>query len=283
MASPVAAITADPGASPAPAAPASPVGAGSPPASPAGTSSDGGSLPSAAESQNIRQLREAYDNLKKEYEPYQKLGKPDDISGNVSIATKITQAAVEAGTALGYQEQEIREALVNDPDGTLAFLRQKQAESAQNQDPTQKLQQLLDKRLKPLEDTFAKEKEAKISSEANTRFNTAFDEGMKSLFKDETLPTEEQDVLYEGALLLLRRDPEAVKALREGKQSDVAKYLTEAKSMLDKYYLGRTQRESKRIPAAGQSAKPNAQTEKLSLSDIANGNFPKTGPLAKYS
>jgi hypothetical protein len=283
MATPVAAITADTtGASPAPTATNTTVSAASTPVSPTGNSSADGSLPSAAESQNLRQLREAYENLKRDHEPYSKLGKPDEISSRVTIATKIEQAAIETGTALGYQEQEIREALLNDPEGTIAFLRKQQSESSANQDPVEKLQQMLDKRLKPFEEQQAQEREVKILSEAQGRFNTAFEDGMKSLFKDDAVPEAEKDILYEGTLMLLRRDPEAVKALREGKQSDVAKFLTETKSMLDKYYISRSQRDTKPAPSTGSGQQRNSEA-KMDLNDLITGNFPKTGPLSKYA
>lgn len=262
-----------------------PAASGSPPASAAGNSSDGGSLPSAAGGDgNIRQLREAYENLKREHEPYTKLGKAEEISGNVSLAAKITKAAIDTGAALGYREDEIRASLAEDPDGTLAFLRQKQAEAAANTDPLKRAEQLLDKRLKPIEESLAQEREAKLVNEAHNRFNTAFDEGIKSLFGDEKLSDKELDGLYEGALRLLRSDPEAVARLREGKTSDVAKYLTQARQFFDEMHLARTERESKRTGTPPQRGTASQEEKNPNLlSDLAAGKFPKSGPLSKYA
>jgi hypothetical protein len=263
------------GASPAPSGPsATPT-----PAPPAGNSSDGGSLPSAADSAGIKSLREAYENLKKEHEPYSKLGKVDEISSHVSIAQKITSQALELGKTLGYDEADIRNGLAADPEGTLLFLRQ--AASAVPNDPNKALEQLLEKRLKPIEERISKEDQVKASTEAQTRFNTAFDEGIKTLFKDESVPGEEQDLIYEATLALLKRDGEAMKRLYEGKTSDVLKYMTHARETFDKYYLARSQRESK--PGDPKKDGKTVPETKLDLNDLGNGIFPKTGPLSKYA
>ena len=284
MASNAAAITTDAGGVPStPSATIPNAGAGIAGASPAPNSSASGSLPDAAGNENIRQLREAYENLKREHEPYSKLGRADEISTHVSMAQRITNNAVQVGTELGYPEQEIRDAMAGDPEGTILFLRQKQAEAAQNQDPIKRVEQLLDKRFKPLEEKFHQKEESEALEKAHTLFTNAFGDGIKTLFKDEQVPEKEQDILYEATLLLLRRDGEAVTRLREGKTSDVTKYLTEARSLLDGYYLSRTQRENERVGGPKPGTTPGAKETKFTLDDLAEGKFPKTGPLAKYA
>lgn len=246
MGSPNAAVPqADPAASPAAAAGNGTDGAavsGSPPAG-SGAPSPG----AAAESPNIRQLREAYEKLKGEYEPYSKLGKPEEIQTHVSIAQKLASESVEIGTRLGYEETEIRQALANDPAGTIAFLRQKAAEAEKTgaqPDPQTLIKQMLDKELKP----FRQAQEQQMIEKANGLFDTAFEAETKKLFADEAIPTEERSVLYDVASQMMSYDEKALQRLKfEGKTSDVAKYVNEARAFLDKYYLARSGRESKRI------------------------------------
>lgn len=224
---------------------------------------------SPADSPNMRQLREQYEALKSQYEPYSKLGKPEEISSHVAIARQITEHAVSIGTELGYSEQEIREALAADSQGTLEFLRTKQAEaqqSGQHQPDVKKtIQAELNKALKPIQDRETK----RLNDEANFRFDSTFDQELKALFKGETLAEDERGFLYGLASHFVAGYEGARERLLEGKTGDVKKSLDEARSQLDKYYLARAQREAKRAPKPGGQG-PSGQPEKKSytLDDI---------------
>ena len=230
----------------------------------------------APESPNMRQLREAYEGLKKQYEPYEKLGKAEEIQGQVSVYQKLATRALEIGTELGYDESQIRDALAEDPDGTIAFLRNKQSEAEKNsgQPPDIKklLKEELSKELKP----FYQEREQQAIEKAHALFDTAFDAQISELFKDEKLSSDELDFLYDSAFYLLERDPAIVKQIKAGQASGVAKLVATAKTAFDKAYLARNTRETERIggpkPATGE--KPGEK--KFTIDDIIQGNFPES-------
>lgn len=275
---PAASASADPGASP---ASAGNQNGGVNPPSP-GDGSGGASPAPAAESAGIKQLREAYENLKKEYEPYQKLGKLEDIQGRIGTYQKLETNALEMGAELGYSEEEIREAMQDDPAGTIALLRRKQAESAQNQNP--ELVQLrkeigeLKKSLDPLKQSNEQQK----MEQARLRFDGAFDAAIKQIYKDENLSSEEMDQLWEDALQLMKADKDAMnRFVNEGKTADVLRFVTAARERADKIYLARVNREKK--PGEGDGGKPPELTdEKLSIDDIIAGKAPKGHALSKY-
>ena len=251
---------------------------GSPSSSGSGTEAgnNGGSPPSGSgatppvaspESPNIRQLREQYEQLKSQYEPYSKLGKPEEIQSHVSIAQKLTSTAVELGAALGYEEQEIRNALINDPDGTIAFLRAKQAEAQKNGTaPQPDINKIIEKKLQPI----MQREEQRQNDEANSRFDSAFDQTIKTLYKDDALDEGERGFLYTVASTIIANVDGARERILSGKSSDIQKAVDEARSYLDKYYLARVAREQKRIgkPANPQTGQPhtgsNGMDRKLS-------------------
>lgn len=254
-------------------------GAGSPPPPGTGGAEDAGSPPAGSgapppgagpESANIRQLRDAYEALKREHEPYSKLGKPEELQAHVSIAQRITTAAVEAGTALGYDEAEVREAMVNDPDGTLAFLRRKQAEAERDgarPDVKQLLKKELDTRLKP----FEEREETRLNEEARGRFDTTFEKTALGVFKDDwgAIAREEKAALYDIAVNLFLQDEKAWNELRtEGKTAGVAAFFDKARGFLDKYYVARSQREQKRVNPGGQPPGERPGKTKASLDDM---------------
>lgn len=198
---------------------------------------------------------------------YKELGELDDIRGHVQIASRIAERAVEMATNLGYTEAEVREALANDPEGTLAFLRQKASEDgAKPPDIGRTIQQELDRRLRPIQER----EEARRDAEANYAFDKVFDAHTKTLWKDEDLPKEERDILRQVASEMMSYDEAAVKRLRlEGKTSDVARYVDQARAFLDKYFIARSQREQKRAgtPRQGTGAPPPTG-KRPSLDDI---------------
>jgi hypothetical protein len=265
---------------------------GVPAATPAAQGSSAGPLPASGElnwSTAPAQFRQQYETLKSQAEPYLKLGsKPEEIQSHMAIAQKFSTGVVEIGTALGYDEEEVRQSLASDPQGTYDFLRQKQAEAekngtAQQPDIKKLLQKELDARLKPI----TEREEKRMNDEAVYRYDQAFDSQFNALFKDELkdFPADEKATLYDVASFMFQGDKEAMARLKfEGKTSDVSKYVDQARSWLDKYFLARTQRDQKRAGIAGQSnpAQGNGDT-KINIEDLIQGNFPKTGPLSKYT
>jgi hypothetical protein len=228
---------------------------------------------SSPESGNIKQLREQYETLKGQLEPYSKLGKVEDLQFHSTVAGKITQSAVELGAELGYAEEEIRASLATDPQGTIDFLRTKQAEATANGGQPD-IKKLLDKELSQRLQPFEQEREQRLIEKAHTTFDSAFEAQIAELYKDEQPTSDEMDELYERTFRMLERDQEMVKQLKEGKSSGVAKLVQAAKTSFDKAYLARSARESKGIkPPAPQG---NGQgSAKVSLDDMIQGNFPK--------
>jgi hypothetical protein len=272
------AVLADEGTSPVPTGDENKGVTGTPP-----EGSGGASPAPATESQGIRQLREAYENLKKEYEPYQKFGKPEEIETRISGYTKAEGAVIEIGTQLGYTEDEIRQAFQNDPTGTYDFLRTKMAEGGQNQSPeVQQLRKELADIKKSL-DPLKQSQEQQRMDQARVRFDEAVDAAIKSVFKDETLSEDEKSYIWDDALSMLRLDKDAVNRLvNEGKTSDVVRFVTQARERADKIYLARSGRERK--SGSGEQRETQGQAaSKLSIDDIIMGKFPKDHPMAKYS
>jgi len=235
-------------------------GAGSPPASP-------------ADSPNIRQLREQYETLKKEYEPYKTLGSVEDLQAHSAIATKAMQPVLDLGTTLGYSEDEVRAALSEDPYGTYEFLKGKQKEleqTGQVPDLEKLLERKLEQRLKP----FEQERRQQQIEKARGVFDQTFEVQVKEAFKDEELTEDELSYIYASAFHSFDRDKDAAQMLMQGKTSGAVKHMQEAIQSFNKAYLARYARDHKRAggnPSAGatQQGKP-----KLSLDDIIQGEFP---------
>jgi len=277
MASIPAAVTTDQGASSAQTGsglPAEPV------ASPATQQGSVAPSPGATpqESPNMRQLREAYDALKREHDPYKALGKPDEIQNHVSVSQKMFAVATELGKELGYDEKQVRDALLDDPAATYEFLKQKkiEAEKANGGQPVdikKLLKEQLDKELKPFKD----EREQQLIDRAHALFDTAFDQQVAELYKDDKPSEDELDMLYDATFRLLEKNPEIIKQLKdEKKAAGVAQLVAQAKTAIDKYYLARSGRENKRVNPNGNPPAPKKPGEKkFKLDDFIEGNFPE--------
>jgi hypothetical protein len=271
------AVSADSGASPTPAGPVSADIASSP-----GAGSAGASPTPSPENQNIRQLREQYETVRKERDAYSSFGKPEDIQSHVSIATKITTAAIEAGTALGYDEAQIRESLAENPEGTINFLRNKQAEVERNNGANTDIKKLLKEELSRELKPFYQEREQQQLDKAHSLFDTTFDAQISELFKDEKLTEDELGYLYDSTFYLLERSPEIIKQIKSGQASGIIKLVQTAKAAFDKAYLARTTRENQRIGGQKQTTGQAAQSsKKFTLDDIAQGNFPDAMKFAQ--
>lgn len=247
-----------------PASPADVTKAGSPPVD------GGGAAPAAAgagpESEGLRNLRTAYDGLKKNYEPWEKLGlKPEQVTQFKGVHESFFNRTAELAKQLNYDEAEVQEEFLKDPYGTLQFLEQEAAKATRDTDPAAKFKADLDKRVAPLE----KRLQAQDLKEANARFDGEFDRLFAESFKDAKFEAStEADLLYDAAAQLFRMDREALGRLREGKVSDVAKYFNEAKGMLDAYYLARANREGGVSSAPGGKKGEEGGKRKFKIDDI---------------
>src|SRR5437899_291129 len=73
---------------------------------------------------NIRQLREAYDGLKSKHEAWEKLGvQPEQVGQFQGVYQKVFGEVSVLGRELGFPDEEIVDALAEDPIRTLDFLR----------------------------------------------------------------------------------------------------------------------------------------------------------------
>lgn len=254
---------------PAVAVPAAPPAAtpASQPAPPAGDGGKGGAPP-APESEGIRNLRTAYDGLKEQYKPWETLGiKPEEAQRSHQVASTIQKSVAEMAKQLGYDEAEALEVFAEEPVKTIQFL-QKELAANPPKGPadTKDVEKLVEGKLKEALTPFEKEREERTATKANDLFNQTFDGLAKEVFGEVQVPEAESNLLYDVTTALVKMDREALKGLRDGKTSSIAKYFKEAKDVLDSYYLARFSRETgtptKPKPGAGGGGK------RLSLDEI---------------
>jgi hypothetical protein len=265
-----AAVTAGSGAPPAPSA--SPVIPAESAPSPGAPGSGAGSPPASPESGNIKQLREQYETTKGKLESWDKLGKFDEVSHAYQVYTAKRTECIELGKQLGYDEQEILDSFKENPDHTIAFLQQRQTANSAA-DPNQSIKQELDKRLKP----FEQEREQRRLDEANQLYERTAATEIDKLYPSDkdgkpTISADERDALQMVATEMFKQDPEAMKLLLTEKTSSIAKHIDAAKQWLDKYFLSRTQRESRGI-SPGQNPTPDPKGKKPTLQEMIDGDF----------
>lgn len=245
-----------------PAPPAGP-GAQNTPADNGASPAPGSAAPSPGaspqDSPNIRQLREQYETLKGQHEPWQRLNaKPEEVQQRLAVFQNIEREALELGEQLGYDAAEVKEFLGKDPVQVLAHLRQ-QAQSAQPktlspQELKKQLDRLVEDRLKPI----TEREEARLVKEAAFKFDGEFDRLFKDNFKD-GLPDEAREAIYEMVGQMVGDDAAACKRLKfEGQVSDVAKYFDQAKTRFLKVMNSYVQHERKRT-GTGDPQVPNGQ------------------------
>lgn len=217
----------------------------------------------------VRQLREAYEGLKTKFEPWEKLGiKPDQVGQFQNVYTKLHTEVATLGRELGYPDNEIAEAMAEDPVRTLDFLRT-QADQAQqgNQQPDngQDLNDLVAQHVNQVVGPIQQRENQRMTQEANSLFERTVHGLAVESFKAEgidvaNIPQDEMFMLTSAVSEILKYDEGALRSLKyEGKTAAVQQAFQEAKNYLDKYYLARTGRERARIqPAArpGQPAQP---------------------------
>src|SRR5262245_61449037 len=136
------------GASPSPQAPPADPGVSPTPGR------DGASPAPSPESPNLRQLREQYESVKGQLEPWTRLNAtPDEVAQQIATYSKMHGDAQELGRLLGYAADEIQQAFAQNPAQTLAFLYQ-QAQQRQSQPPNvtdlrQEMRRMVEDGMKP--------------------------------------------------------------------------------------------------------------------------------------
>jgi hypothetical protein len=205
--------------------------------------------------------------VKKEFEPYQKLNlKPEQITQHSGVYQKTYEQVASIGRQLGYPDAEIIEALQEDPVATLDFLRnefaQRQQGRQEQHDPNANLQELVESRVQEALAPINERENTRMTSEANSVFERTAYQMATEMYKQEGLdvanvPPDEMELLLSATSEILKYDEDALRALKyEGKTAPIQKAFTEAKTMLDKYYIARSQRSGQ---AVGGGRAPNGQ------------------------
>lgn len=265
----------------APAVPAAPPAAPAVPPSP-GTGS--AAVPPAASLEDnvgFKNLREQYEQTKREADQWKSLGNYDDVAQAHKTYGETLKNAIKLGASLGYSETEIRESMVKNAFQTAAFLRQ-EAEKRQPQainrlDVEKQLKTLVDESLKP----YTQRQEDTLNREATGRYDGEFDRLVKSDFAD-GLPPECREVLYEMVSDSIAADAAALSRLKYNNQvSDVARHFADTKTKFLKMmnsYIAHERERTAGTPPAGTPPKVPAAGEKKPWQQrtLADGT-----PLAK--
>lgn len=237
----------------------------------------------------IAQLRSAYEQIKQKFEPFEKLNlKPEQITQYSTVYQKSFEAAAELGRQLGYPDAEIVEALLENPVETVNFLRnelqqRRDGQQQQQQDPNLDLNELVEQRLQQALAPINERENLRMTNEANSVFERTTYQMAADMYKAEGLdianvPPDEVSMLMSAASEIMKYDEDALRALKyEGKTASIQRAFTEAKTMLDKYFVARSGRSGGARPAAAPGRAPNGQFQpgmvngkKATLDDIFN-------------
>lgn len=250
-----------------------PVGGGDSSGSPSPSPDGGGASPSATppsspapggESVGIQQLRTQYETLKGQYEPWSKLGvMPDQVGQFQQVYQRTFEQVASIGRDLGYPDDEIIEAMQENPVATLDYLRREYAEMQQSQQQPQHqqdLSQLIEERLNEALSPMQERENQRMTMEANSLFERTAYQMAAETFRKEGLdianvPQDEVSLLLSATSEILKYDEDALRALKyNGQTAAIQKAFTEAKTMLDKYYIARSGRDRGRPVVPGRSA-----------------------------
>jgi len=248
-------------------------GSGTPTPSPS-SSGDGtsGSQPGTGGQQqqqsgdNIRQLREAYEGVKRDFEPWQKLGvKPEQVGQFQGVYQKVYGEVASIGRELGYPDEEIAEAMAEDPVRTLDFLRneaQRMQAGGQPQDQNRDLQDLVSQHVEQAIGPIQERENLRATNEANALFERTVHSEVSAIFKQEgidvaNIPPDEMFMISSAASEILKYDDAALRDLKyQGKTAAVQKAVREAVTFLDKYYLARSGRAAARVQPPNRAGQP---------------------------
>lgn len=250
----------------------------------------------------LRQLRETYENLKKEFEPWQKLGaKPEQVNQWKAGYEEVFNEASELAQNLGYEESDLSEAIqakglsaVRDFLRQQAWQRQQAAQGDQGAQSElamrEQMEELVQQHIGPIQER----ENLRQTEAANQLFERTVHQLAVEHFKAEGLdvaqiPQDEMSLLMSATSEILKYDEKALLALKyEGKTAAVQQAFKEAQTYLDKYYLARAGRDRARLqparPGQPQQAQPGAK--KYTLDELAEdpsridevaGRDPRTG------
>lgn len=250
--------SADNGGSGAPSGGAPGSSGGTQPADQGGTGAPGAAqVPPAQGADNIRQLREAYEGIKSKYEPWDKLGiKPEQVGQFQGVYQKLHTEVATLGRNLGYPDDEIAEAMAEDPVRTLDFLRNQAQQGQQANDQQPDLNELVQQHVEQVVGPIQQRENIRITNEANALFERTVHQCAVESFKAEgidvsQIPQDEMFMLTSAVSEILKYDEAALKALKyEGKTAAVQQAFQEARTYLDKYYLARSGRDRARVAPA---------------------------------
>jgi hypothetical protein len=207
-------------------------------------------------------LREQYEGLKREYEPWQKIGaKPEDVSSAYGAYGKLKTEAVQLGQQLGYNADEVAQLFGEDPVKVISYLRQ-QAQSRETQplsreDINRQMKQLVSEQLKPVTERMNDQ----MDREAEFRFTGEMDRLFKDNFKD-GLPDEAREAIQDMVGDLIGQDDQAIRRLKFDQQvSDVQKYFKTATDRLMKVYTAMSNAERNRTGVTAPPPKAPKQPE----------------------
>ncbi len=277
--------TIDPGAGVgAPADSQSAPGSGGIPASPVG---GGVAAPPAAPAQQpVDQLRQAYEQTKAKYEPYEKLGaKPEELQRSHQIYQQISTEALRLGEAQGYPADEVREALAKDPIETLRILRQAAQDAEKTEKPLTRAEaeRIADQRAKKLLEPYEQAREQELETRAERTFDGDFDRQLKTSFPN-GLPESNEEALRGLAWKLLTDNKDGYGALRsKGDTAAVSAAFEQAKKTLLKIVSDFGEHEKKRIGGEPppQQSRQQTPSKGRSFREIAMALNDDSVPLDK--
>lgn len=226
---------------------------------------------------NIRQLREAYEGIKAKYEPWDKLGiKPEQVTQFSGVYQKLHTEVATLGRNLGYPDDEIAEALAEDPVRTLDFLRNQAAQGQQAEQGQPDLQELVQQHVEQAIGPIQQRENVRMTNEANAVFERTVHGLAVESFKAEgvdvaQIPPDEMFMLTSAVSEILKYDEGALRALKyEGKTAPIQQAFQEARTYLDKYYLARSGRERAKVQPArpGQPVQQQSGGRKPTLDEM---------------
>lgn len=236
------------------------------PAPAAGAPPPAGAPPS--ETDNVKQMREAYENLKKKHEPFEKLGDQKQVESYYAGYKGIVDEAYKLGEELGYSKEQVDESMAENPLGTLGYLRSKQAESSKApQDVSELVKRAVEERTAPINEYLNQQ----LTDAAETRFQEEFNRLFSEKFKDtEAWPEEAKGLLYDIVSETLKYDEEGLKQLKmEKKTAAIQKYFEEGYNRLLKVYGALSGAEQKRATkGGGKVGEPSPTVKKPTIDEL---------------
>ena len=220
---------------------------------------------------NIRQLREAYEGIKREIEPWQRLNlKPEQVSQYSGVYQKVYGEVASIGRELGYPDEEIAEAMAEDPVRTLDFLRNEVQRIQQGGQQQNQNGDLRDQMAEVAQQVFAPIQERenlRATNEANALFERTVHSEVTQIFKQEgidvaNIPADEMFMITSAASEILKYDDAALRDLKyQGKTAPVQKAVREAVTLLDKYFLARSGRAAARVQPGNRGGQGQQQQQ----------------------